>query len=373
MSLEDLQCELQNLVADASYDKAFQRLKEIVGRKDNNELYRDIIAVQARYSEAKRASNLNLIDLKEISQHFSHVAYALLWLIGRISIDELSDLYLSEAKLHRAIPTVHSLTCNRSRQKSAFDEYHLFEPGPAEKFHFFYLYGDTRQGHESLFKRFAHDLNGLVNSRWRQGATPSNREPLFKLCKPEFSESPRMFEMYVLRDLFTCFFEPVNELQINTGSRLIDLLESPEIKSLGPNGQVFILLTIDDFNWRKEVTPLTVKRLFEGFYKCQLPPSAPRFFFFFGLKYSKTNTDVKGEVRTAIDTAEYGKPLAELGPLTILEIGEWFSRYEVLCGGKEALEMATQLFGTQNASYDMADVEIKLLEIIEKHNKRLLI
>ncbi len=373
MLLENLKCELQNLVADAEHDRAFQRLREIVSPKDNNRLYSDIIAVQSRYSEAKRAGNLNLIDFKEINQNFSHVAQAQLWLTERISLDDLSDLYRTESASHRAIPTIHSLTCDRSRQKSAFDEHHLFEPGPAEKFQFFYLYGDVRQGHESLFKRFAHDLKGLINSRWRQGAAIPAREPVFRVCKPEFSESPRLFEMYVLRDLFACFFEPLNDRQINTGSRLIELLESPDIKTMGPDGQVFVLFMIDDFNWRKEVTPLVVKRLFEGFYQCQLPPEAPRFFFFFGLKYSKTNTAVKDEVRDAIDAAVHGKPLVELEPLTIIEIGEWLSRYPELCGRREALEMATYLFGDQNKSFDMADVEPKLLETIEKYNKRLLI
>jgi len=370
---ENLQYELQDLVAKAEYDRVFVRLRvDLLRPADDCLLYQDCLLVEARYNDAKRAGNLNLIDFKEINQNFSGVAQALLWLISRLSLEDLNDFYRQKAAAHRAIPTIHALTCNRSEQREAFDEHYFVKPGPAEKFRFFYLYGDTRQEHESLFKRFAYDRNGLINNRWRQGNASASKEPFFRHCKPEFSESPRMFEMYILRDLYSCFYEPVNDQQIHADCKLSDLLESPEIKQLGPEGQVFILFTIDDFNWRNEVTPLVVKRLFEGFYQCQLPPTSPKFFFFFGMEYTKTNDDVKREVGAAINAAEYGKPLKELGPLTIAEIGEWFSRYKELCSGREALAMAEYLFGSE-AIFDMADVEPKLLEIIEKHNKKLLL
>lgn len=375
MLVENLKRELEDLVAVAGYDKVFDRLRgNILLHSDDCQLYLDTIIVEARYNEAKRAGNLNLIDFKEINQNFSSIAQALLWLISRLSLVDLSDKYRQEAESHRTIPTIHALTCNRSVQKQVFDDHYFFEPGPAEKFRFFYLYGDARQEHESLFKRFAYDRNGLINFRWRQKSNgASSKEPLFRHCKPEFSESPRMFEMYILRDLFACFFEPVNEQELNASSKLHDLLKSPDIKLLSPEDHVFVLFTIDDFNWRKEVTPLVVERLFKGLYDCQLPPTAPKFFFFFGLEYSKSNNRVKDEVGEAIQAAKYGTALKQLEPVTLVDIGGWFSRYKEICGGREALEMAGHLFGLQTTHIDMADVEPKLLEIIEKHNKRLLI
>ncbi|MDZ4703482.1 MAG: hypothetical protein SH848_06115, partial [Saprospiraceae bacterium] len=180
-----------------------------------------------------------------------------------------------------------------------------------------------------------------------------------------------LFQINVMRELLARFFEPVNNLQPILSKKLNEVLTSPELKDFGANDLVFILLTIDDHNWREQATPLVVKSLVEGFCACELPPGSPNFFFFFGIEYQKTNETVKAQVRKAIQERAHGESLPELQPVSLREVSEWFSRYDVLrMPGQEPEAAAAEMFPGAT-ELDMADIEINLQERIERYNKGL--
>ncbi len=85
------------------------------------------VTVEARYREAERAGKLGLIDFGQRSLSFNNVSDALLRLIGRISIADLSAHYRKQLDDHRAIAPEHALACDRSEQSEAF-ELHYWDP-----------------------------------------------------------------------------------------------------------------------------------------------------------------------------------------------------------------------------------------------------
>lgn len=87
--LDALKRSLKELIGRELHDEAFRRLKEEV-LDSGSALYNDTITVQARFHGADRAGKLGLIDFGERSRSFNNVNDALLWLIDRISIADLS-------------------------------------------------------------------------------------------------------------------------------------------------------------------------------------------------------------------------------------------------------------------------------------------
>ena len=77
-------------------------------------------------------------------------------------------------------------------------------------------------------------------------------------------------------------------------------------------------------------------------------------------------------MEAAIKEAVYGLPLPELGPVSLADIAEWFSRYRVLLApGETPREAAERCFGTTEP-FDMIDVLPKLQQLIDRHNSGLI-
>lgn len=371
--LDALKRNLKELIGRGQHDEAFRRLKEEV-LDPGSVLYNDTITVQARFHSAGRAGKLGLIGFRESSRSFNNVNDALLWLIDSISIADLSVHLRRQQENYRAILWWHALTCDRTEQSEQFDLHNLDPPQPGQKVHFYYLYGDIRQEHESLFQRLGLDLGGFLLN-WEQGEYDPGIRLLPVAFKPRVSHNPKLFRIYILRELLSRFFEPVNG-QLPVGDKTIcDLLKSPKLQGFGPNDLVFILITLDDYNWDDKLIPALVRNLYEDFCRGELPPEGPQFFFFFGIEYQKENQRVREEVRREIQKAQYGLALAELQPLALADLEEWLSRYRLLLenSGKEAREMARQLFPDKGDDdpIDMADIERELRKLIDHHNNGL--
>lgn len=360
-----------NCIAAARYDEAFRRLRnEILSPACN--LYDDTVIIENRYNEARRAGLLGTIDFREKDRSFNNIAEALLWLVERIEADDLSENKKQEAEKHVAIPEYHAFTCDRFDQNDQFQLAALDDP--LKKIHCFYLYGDARQAHESLHERLGRDLGGYLLN-WEEGDYEPGIKILFKSLKPSVHRHPLLYKREVIRTLFSKFFPKINEKEPLDTKTAADLLHSPDLGDFGPGDLVFVLLTMDDANWNKDVTPKVVENFVTTFLNAELRDSAPRFFFFFGIEYQKQNSAKQDEVRQAIlNRTHGGEALDELRPVLADDITEWFSRYRKIMveRGKEPGEMTEAFFGPVD-QLDMKEIEVVLLELIKQHNKGLAI
>jgi hypothetical protein len=372
MPLDQIKRSLKDDISAARHDETFRRLKVEILRS-NCDLYNDTVLIESRYNEARRAGHLGTIDFREKDRSFNNIAEALLWLINRIEIADLKEHWKQEAARHIAIPEYHAFTCDRFDQSDQF-QIALIDNPPPKKIYHFYLYGDARQAHESLHERLGRDLgNQLLN--WEEGDYEPGTKVLFKTLKPAVHRHPVLYKREVIKTLFAKFFPKINEKEPLDAKNVADLLGSPELRDYGPGDLVFVLLTMDDANWNKDVTPHAVETFISSFLKATLPEKAPAFFFFFGIEYQKDNPTKRGEVQEAIQKRNSGgEVLDELQPVSAADITEWFSRYRKIMveRGKEPREMTEAFFG-QAKMLDMKEIEVILHELICLHNKGLAI
>ncbi|MCW5924716.1 MAG: hypothetical protein KIS77_20525 [Saprospiraceae bacterium] len=371
--LDQIKRSLKEDISAPRYGEAFRRLKEEI-LLPNCDLYDDTVLIEGRYNEANRAGHLGIIDFREKDRSFNNIAEALLWLIGRMGIADLKEQWKQEAAKHIAIPEYHAFTCDRFEQSDQF-QLVLIENPASKKIHHFYLYGDARQAHESLHERLGRDLSGhLLN--WEEGDYEPETKILFKTLKPAVHRHPVLYKREVVKTLFAKFFPKINEKEPIDTKNVSHLLGSPYLKDFGADDLVFVLITMDDANWNKDVTPLAVETFISSFLNVALPAKkAPRFFFFFGIEYQKENSKKREEVDEAIQNRKLGgEVLDELQPVPTDEITEWFSRYRKIMveRGKEPREMTEAFFG-QHQTRDMKEIEAVLFELICIHNKGLAI
>ncbi len=371
--LDALKRDLKQLIADARCEEVFLRLKEEILKSNNCDLYDDLILLENRYWEAQRAGNLNLIDFKEKGLTFSNVGHALLWLINRIAENDLHERLRLQMALHVALPPFHAFTCDRFGQRDRFEEFYFNHL--SDKIQLFYLYGDARQEHGSLFKRLGYTLGGFLEN-WQNGAYDSGIKVKFLDKKLEVRSLPTLYQMEVRKFLFANFFKTLPVINHILRLTLLDLLaEGSELQHYGPNDLVFVLLTMDAANWNKDITPLVLETFIQEFLKVALPESAPTFFFFFGVEYGKGQSDKKTEVHTAISQRRQGgEALEPLEPVAAADITEWFSRYRsfLVPPGLTPDDMRRVWFGEADP-LDMLDIQPVLRQIIDLHNKGLVL
>lgn len=364
--LSTLKRQLKGLVSQGRHDEVFRRLWEETLDHDAD-ICNDGVLLKSQYQEIRHSSELGLIAFQEKSLRLNNLNRALISLIDRIEAGDLNRNLRRKSAEHRVVPLNRALTCDRTEQTELVELNYFDDPGPEKKIRFFYVYGDDRQVHKSLFKRLGLDLgNFLLN--WEKEDYDPGVKVKFARCKPRAARNLKIFEIDILRKLFAKFFEPVNAQGEIMTKKLVDLLTSPQLKDYGPDDFVFLLLTIDDYNWNESVTPRVVRRLIDGFCNCELPADSPAVFFFFGVEYQKQNEKVKNQVKKVIQEAEKGQKLPELQPVSITDVCAWLKDHDVLLPpGKSVADWAAELFPGQDR-IDMIDVELKLGEVIERHN-----
>lgn len=371
--IEQLQRELKDLVSDNELGEVFRRLKEEVLRSDSD-LYDKLVLTEARYNKRETDSVMGVLDFEKDGIHFATTNQALLWLINKIKIADLKESLRVVVDKHIHLSEEVSYTCDRVTQNERVQLHYYEDPSP--KIRHFYVHGDARQAVESLVQRLGNELSGkLLN--WRDANYQPNQRFEFVKCKPAAAGMAKLFLINLQRELLTQFgLQPkANIMQ----SKLNELLQSPALQGklaghpFGAEDFVFILFTIDDYNWNPRVTPEVVKEFISNFCDCQLPEDAPNFFIFYGISYKKENETVRNSVLEHIEQSFYGEKLDELEPISRDEhVGEWFSRYDILVPkGKTAEEAAEALFPNQEL-LDMLDAEVALQRIINEHNKGLL-
>jgi hypothetical protein len=366
--LDTIKQQLKTLIGQCDHAEFFARMGEIL--RHEAEVYNDMVMIQSAMNNSGRIGNLDLISDADKRLRFNNENHALLSIVERIRLEDLGELYRRKVSTHAALPPFHAYTCDRVEQNEAFQL--AWYTSPPEKIRFFYMSGDADQRHHSLFQRLGYEIGGhLLN--WEQGHYDPGVQLRFFALKPQACANPMLYHINVVRELLAKFIPQVNTLQPIQQRKLSEVLDSNHLQGLGANDLVFILLTIDDYNWNEHATPAVVKSLVEGFCNCDLPEAAPHFFFFFGIEYRKENQTVRQQVQQAIQNRVKGEYLPELSPVPADFLAEWFSRYRVVIpSGKTARETARMVFG-DSPVMDMLDIETRLQQIIEDHNKGLVI
>ncbi len=367
-----LQRELKDLLRQNRPDEVFRRLREEV-LADQSELFNDAILIESRYQAGKREGNLGLIDFKEKSLSFNNVSHALIWLIDRIQPNDLHAHYRRLAESHIKLSRQHTYTCDRVEQ-SELVQLHYYE-NQEQKIRHFYLHGDARQSMDSLHQRLGYELGGhLLN--WRDRDFQPTQAVKFVHCKPKVHRMAKLLLINLHKELLAQFHLDTNRNILQR--KLAEVIDSPVLRkapgneAFGADDFVFVLITLDHLNWNERVTPEVVKTFVEGFCACELPATAPNFFFFYGIEYRKDDHDVQASVEQHIEASEHGEKLPPLTPVSRQDVAEWFSRYDVLLPGTISPdEMAKQLF-PEREQIDMIEVETKLQALTDRHNKGLL-
>lgn len=368
--LDALKRELKELIGASRHDMVFARLKESLN--SSCRIYNDVILIQSSFADSERAAMLDLVDPSTQKISFNRVNQALLRSVDAILPEDLNASYRKKLGTHQCIPLYHAYTCDRVEQNEMFQGVYYGEP--PEKIRFFFLYGDARQGHSSLVERLGYEIGGhLLN--WEEGNYDPGVRIKFVRCKPQVYTNPILYQINIIRELLAKFIPQVNSLQPILQRKLSEVLSGAELNGMGAGDFVFVLLTIDDNNWNEKLTPTVVKNLIEGFCKCDLPPDAPSFFFFFGIEYKSENAVVKEQVGRVIEQREprYGTGLPELLPVTPGFVEEWFSRYPLLLpADKSQSDMPKLLFG-DSPQLNMINIINTLEKLISDHNNGLVI
>lgn len=367
--LERLQRELKELIGQSRLEEVFALSKACL--RSDCSLFNDVQLLAGSLSNADLEFRRNLIDAKELRTVKDKVSYALLGFIDQIRLTDLAATYKQRAAQHLALSNFHAYSCDRTVQNEEVQtRYYL---NPEQKVRHFFLYGDAKQAHKSLFERFHRYFGGKLDNWQDPEAQPSTKVKVIE-CKPCRAGSPLAYQIEIIGKILGQCKMTVNTQQPLLSRKLSDLLASPSLEGFGEYDFVFVLLTVDDFNWNKVITPKVVEALLDGFCDCPLPSGAPSFFFFYGIEYQSNNLQVKIEVQQVVkERAERVVPLPELLRVASDDVNEWFSRYaHLIPKGKTAHDMSALLFGAEN-EFDMVDVEGKLLEIIELNNKGLLL
>jgi hypothetical protein len=276
-------------------------------------------------------------------------------------------------KTGKSIPDWYALTCNRVEQADLFMPVFFPEDDdqPPPPMHlFFYLYGDAKQAHKSLAKRFGHEVAGQY-FHWEENPAGETDRPTKKWTmrkvKPQLSSQLNMNRINLFKELYKEFGLDLSAPM--SQRRVVDLYKSPVLQHFTANDTVVVILTMDEKNWHPEHTPAVVRQFVTEYFQCECPPDSPRIMFFFGIEYGKDKTEKREQVKKAIDESEHGIRLPELKPVTESDVEEWFSREDrLLEEGTDDKYMRLICFGDFDAM-DMADAETYLKKIIEKFNE----
>ena len=370
--LKTLRTDLKHLLANSRQGELFRRLREdVLG--EGSDLYNDAVLLESNWNENQRRDMLGTVTFEHANVSFASLGEALTWLIDRIEIGDLSELYRQKADSHVMIAPHAIHAVDRFEQREEFELLDFDLPDELRQFHngkvrFFYLHGDIRQMHKDLVDHLGH-RQARAWKDFSQGGFDPERRPVIVTHKSQPCRSPKLFPVQIMRDLMGKFDISPQPTQTK---RLSDLLQSKLLAGKGEDDVVFILLTLDDYNWNSEGTPALVRLLYKDFCDCELPADAPSFFFFFGIEYQKDNLAIQQEVAAAVDQAQYGIALPRLNPVPLRDVEEWFSQIRyALKPGADPRQLARQLFPDQD-SIDMADIMIALQQFIHTHNDGLL-
>lgn len=374
MTLEQLRKIVEDNLSNSLLDETLELLFSVV--KEGTAARDELVLLSSRWSALKNKVSLGLSTSEETDKDRNFIITGI-----QAFMRGLAETDLGQAPMLRegdSLHERHAYTCNRINQQDAF-EYDFHNVAPA-KLRFYYIYGDKVQSPEGLFRRLVYGRKGLLDVLERIELDKPNRifyDP--KPVKPRPSNMQEVARRNVLSALYTHFgMHPDTRQPLDT-QQLNSLLDSPRLAGYGPGDSVYVLFTIDASSWHKERTPELVRWFITEFCKTDnLPDTSPAFFFFFGLTYKKDRADVRQEVLEVVQTSdlvreEISSALPELEQVSRDDLEAWFDFCDPLAEAEncDADEWIDRVFGRED-SFDMKDVEKKLLERIDWYNDWLL-
>lgn len=359
---------------------AEDQLKEVCGMLID-QLIEECQAKEKAYGFHGRITNLEedeldgTIDDQNARLERARIRKALLALVNSL---EESEYVFEEQKTEDSEDRVtldeyHCYTCDRIDQQDTFQR---FYKRVKNKPQFYYLYGLDLQAHEGMIKRLAFYLEG--NSlTFLDAKTAVTREVLHEVLPVPRSKDLSNYKTNMLRTLFKFLgLDPDQHGPLLEKNLAYLWKTSPRISKYTPKDKVCLSFTITHRQWDKEMIPDAVRWFVEDFCLNELPEQAPKFVFFFSIKYAnrvkekiqKEVEEVVKEVEAAIDQARYLRALPELDMVCIDDIEEWFEQYSnIEPRAYKREELLDKYFGEAEEHY-MEYVQDKLLEIIQLYN-----
>ena len=360
--MDDLKAQLK-----ASLDDLPELFGKLHGLLSSSPLANDLVLIKARFEEADKSRDLNLISVEEADLIISQVRSAVLKFIDRIGPE---DLEKGETEGH-GLGDYHAHTCDRMDQSDQFRK--VFTKRKDHKTHFFYLYGLDLQSHRGIFKRIAFDLEGRLADYLNHGMETGIHSLQVELTF-DASRDPEIYKQNILKNFFAALNVRVNEQEPLAQKDIRWLREnSPLLQNLDGQDFVCVFVGISEWDWDRELTPAVVKWFISEFCGPQLPADSPAYLFFFAIIYEEDDSPVEEEVKAAIDESEHIKDgtmvvLPELQMVSRRDIGAWFNKYSFIApGARELRELRQKHFGNTPEHY-MDDVERSLRQLIDEYN-----
>ena len=255
--------------------------------------------------------------------------------------------------------------CDRNEQYNAF--YAQNSPRRLRsrpKVNWYCLYGDDRQAHNILCERLVRELSWFYSKPGDFDYKPATRWCM-KEIRPDLTGSHEADADIIAMELAKQFLSEIQLEACADELSVVSLLQSPELKGFGEKDFVFVLVSIKDDDWHKEITLQTIHEVANTFLIATPGPEAPRFYVFFGVEYLQENNKKRDEMKEEFAKLEENI-LSPLEPVKQQDINAWFGRYGFFIDeGREAKDMAGEIYGDKE-ELDMKEVKIKLHKLLNK-------
>ena len=140
---------------------------------------------------------------------------------------------------------------------------------------------------------------------------------------------------------------------------------------MGENDFVCTFLSISQWDWDKEITPVAVRWFIREFCITSLPANSPKFLFFFAIMYEEEDLELQEEIKEVLQTAEHIIVLPELNMVQFKDIARWLEKYKKIApSSRDRNQMLKDLKAEMNGKSQlyMEDVENTLLKWIDEFN-----
>ena len=282
-----------------------------------------------------------------------------------LAADEDKELKRPELKL----ALHHQFTCDRNDQQTVFvnSAYNT-----DKKLHFYYLYGNNRQEHRGLYKRFYYNLAGK-NLDFQKDYIPSKITAVdFDAFQYPRSKGEEAVQIEITTNLMKMLGIEEYEMEQALEKNLAFVLaKSPILQKLKATDKVCCFIRIPERRWKVNATPKIVHWFIEHFCMEQLPADAPDFYFFFSVEYKVKNEKIKKEeVEKGLKNETYTEHTEQLGELEMVTIGDvedWLDDYEEIWEDPLVREGIIE-DNFEDKDMDMYEVQKKLENIINKVN-----
>ena len=287
--------------------------------------------------------------------------------------DNLAKLQEDSVLVEKFTPTLnthHQFTANRVEQDQQFVQYILQDAPINKNLHFFYLHGGDLQEHKGLYKRFVNKLAGRDKDfKTEYKASDIIVKDFDAIRFPNYTEEKPLkigIASAVLDDLNIPEDKMAKVLDKNLA---FALKESPDLDGLTARDKVCFFFSISETNWNVQLTPIITRWFISHFCQKDLPPDAPHFFFFFAVEYDEDNEQIKKELATALNEAQFTLSLPELEMVVKKDIEEWFANYEQFWPKRsDRKKTYKKYFDKEDDEMYMEDVQFLLLKIINEIN-----